>query len=245
MPDALLSLFALAAFAAPEPVREAWILSSPHPAGQALARVLPEVHEIQVNDRFIEVRSAGISLYNFGILQYPVRPQDKLQDIRVRIPRFPSQQKGGSISVPSGATGLFINGVPIPNQLQSESFERRNLWHYDLLAMHSQDPHAAPTRLLSKLLKHGSEPAPIIGFALDGYPIYGRPMRSSYRLRSIDERSTLPDGTKLTPGQYGPRVSSEYPLGTFSEDYEFVEGSGDLDRFNGRFTQTREYPLGT
>ena len=99
--------------------------------------------------------------------------------------------------------------------------------------------------LVSQLLNDRSRPSPIIGFALDGYPIYGRPLRSSYRLRSIDERSTLPDGTKLTPGQYGPRVSPKYPLGTFSEDYEFVEGSGDFDRFNGRFTKTHEYPLGT
>ena len=245
MPDVLLLLLGLSAFAVPEPVRDAWIRSSASPAGQALARVLPEVHEVQVDDRLIEVRSAGISLYNFGILQYPVKPQDRLRDIRVRIPRFPSPQPEPKTSVPSGTTGLFLNGVPIPNQLQSESFEGRNLWHYDLLAMHSQDPHAAPTPLLSNLLNDSSRPSPIIGFALDGYPIYGRPMRSSYRLRSIDERSTLPDGKKLTPGQYGPRIGSEYPLGTFSEDYEFMDGLGELDRFNGRFTKTREYPQGT
>ena len=66
----------------------------------------------------------------------------------MRIPRFPSPEPGSKISVPSAIMGLFLNGVPIPNQLQSESFEGRNLWHFDLLAMQSQDAHAAPTALL-------------------------------------------------------------------------------------------------
>src|SRR5262249_30695572 len=51
--------------------------------------------------------------------------------------------------------------------------------------------------------------------------------------------------TELTPGQYGPEVSNEFPLGTFVEDYEYVAGAGDLDQFNGRFAKTPEYPAGT
>jgi hypothetical protein len=70
-------------------------------------------------------------------------------------------------------------------------------------------------------------------------------MRSSYRLRKIAQRTTWPDGTQLTPGQYGPPIDKDNPLGTFSEDYEYVEGAGDLDRFNGRFAVTPEYPEGT
>ncbi len=99
--------------------------------------------------------------------------------------------------------------------------------------------------------------SPLIGYAFDGYPIYGeygyvnadgtggvRRMRSSYRLRSITTRTTLPNGTVLGPAQYGPAVSGTYPLGYYVEDWEYSAGLGDLDAYNGRFTETPEYPGG-
>lgn len=101
--------------------------------------------------------------------------------------------------------------------------------------------------------KHG----PLIGYSFDGYPIYGaygwvteggkqvvKRITPSYRLRSITERTTLADGTKLTQAQYGPTLAAQ-PLGSYAEDYEYVEGSGDLDIHNGRFCTTPEYPEGT
>jgi hypothetical protein len=101
--------------------------------------------------------------------------------------------------------------------------------------------------------KHG----PLIGYSFDGYPIYGaygwvteggkqvvKRITPSYRLRTITERTTLADGTKLTQAQYGPTLTAQ-PLGSYAEDYEFVEGSGDLDIHNGRFCTTPEYPEGT
>jgi hypothetical protein len=98
--------------------------------------------------------------------------------------------------------------------------------------------------------------APIIGYAFDGFPIYGaygysntngtgtiKRMRSSYRLRNITDRTTLPDGTKLPITRYGPALTI-YPLGAYVEDYEYVQGLGDLDEYNGRFCKTPEYPDG-
>ena len=35
-----------------------------------------------------------------------------------------------------------------------------------------------------------------------------------------------------------------YSLGTFAQDWEYVEGSGDLDECNGRFGVTPEFPDG-
>lgn len=99
--------------------------------------------------------------------------------------------------------------------------------------------------------------SPLLGFAFDGYPIYGAfaytntngtgaitRMRSSYRTRNITQRTTLPNGTQLTSANYGPAVNSTYPLGAYMEDYEYVAGSGDLDEHNGRFCVTPEYPNG-
>ncbi|MBU3700415.1 MAG: YHYH protein, partial [Candidatus Kapabacteria bacterium] len=101
--------------------------------------------------------------------------------------------------------------------------------------------------------KHG----PLIGYSFDGYPIYGaygwvdeggkqvvKRITPSYRLRAITDRTTLADGTKLTGTSVGPTLAQQ-ALGSYSEDYEFVEGSGDLDVHNGRFCKTPEYPEGT
>ena len=72
--------------------------------------------------------------------------------------------------------------------------------------------------------------SPIVGFALDGYPIYGfvgwdvdgevTEMTSSYRLK---------DGETGYNG---------------IDDYEYISGLGDLDSCNGQFGATPDYPDG-
>ncbi|MFN4852947.1 MAG: YHYH protein [Bacteroidota bacterium] len=102
-----------------------------------------------------------------------------------------------------------------------------------------------------------SQHSPLIGFAYDGFPIYGAygfrntdgtggvvRIKSGYQLRSITTRTTSPTGASVSAG---PAVSTTYPLGYFREDYEFVGGSGlpdVLDEHNGRFCVTPEYPNG-
>jgi hypothetical protein len=100
--------------------------------------------------------------------------------------------------------------------------------------------------------------SPIIGYAFDGFPIYGAyayantngtggiiRMKTSYRLRNISQRTTLPDGTALQVNEYGPAINTQNQLGKYLEDYEYVQGLGDLDEYNGRFAVTPEYPSGT
>ena len=99
--------------------------------------------------------------------------------------------------------------------------------------------------------------SPLIGFAYDGFPIYGAygykntngtggiiRMKSGYQLRNITTRTTSPTGQTVTTG---PAVSATYPLGYFREDYEFISHPSDpdyLDSHNGRFCITPEYPNG-
>jgi len=114
-------------------------------------------------------------------------------------------------------------------------------------------------------LKH----SPLLGFAFDGYPVYGpygyatatsassgvRRIVSSYALRTDNTttRTTLPAwaatyqgiSATLTTTQYGPPVSATYPLGRYVEDYNYTAGSGDLDEYNGRTCVTPEFPSGT
>lgn len=100
--------------------------------------------------------------------------------------------------------------------------------------------------------------SPLIGFAYDGFPIYGAygyanadgtggitRIKSGYQLRNITARTVWADGTDVPDG---PAVSATYPLGYFSEDYEFIAHPGQteyLDEHNGRFCVTPEYPNGT
>ena len=98
--------------------------------------------------------------------------------------------------------------------------------------------------------------SPLIGFAYDGFPIYGAygyrnadgtggisRMKSGYRKRNITTRTTSPTGQSVSAG---PVVSTTYPIGYFREDYEFIAGSTPdvLDVHNGRFAITPEYPNG-
>lgn len=100
--------------------------------------------------------------------------------------------------------------------------------------------------------------SPLIGFAYDGFPIYGAygyknadgtggitRIKSGYALRAITERTEWADGTVVDAG---PDVSATYPLGYFREDYGYIAHPGEedyLDAHNGRFCVTPEYPEGT
>ncbi len=91
--------------------------------------------------------------------------------------------------------------------------------------------------------------SPLIGFAYDGFPIYGAyayadtngtgaitRMKSGYELTSATTRTN------------GPAVNATYFNGYFKEDYVFVAHPSDvsyLDEHNGRWCKTPEYPNGT
>lgn len=105
---------------------------------------------------------------------------------------------------------------------------------------------------------NASEHSPLIGFAYDGFPIYGAyayanndgtggitRMISGYELGSLPDRTTWPDGTDVADG---PAFNATYFRGYFKEDYIFVDHPGQdnyLDEHNGRFCVTPEYPAGT
>lgn len=93
---------------------------------------------------------------------------------------------------------------------------------------------------------NATQHSPLLGFAYDGFPIYGAyaytntdgtgaisRMKSSYQLRTNTTRTN------------GPAVNSTYFNGYFKEDYEYVAHPSDptyLDAHNGRICNTPEYP---
>jgi len=87
--------------------------------------------------------------------------------------------------------------------------------------------------------------SPIIGWAYDGHPIYG-----PYGFEN-PENTTPHNSFKLMVSSYLVKSSRDAllngltdPMGTYIEDYEYREGYGDLDQYNGRFCVTPEYPNG-
>lgn len=105
---------------------------------------------------------------------------------------------------------------------------------------------------------NASEHSPLIGFAYDGFPIYGAyayqnadgtggiiRMKSGYELGTTPDRTTWADGTDADDG---PDFDATYFRGYFKEDYLFVSHPGQddyLDEHNGRWCITPEYPAGT
>ena len=166
----------------------------------------------------------------------------------------------GDIAPLRGAFGVCVNGVPLdPGAGEFFHGDRGGGWQYEALSGavalgldtnhgHVQPTgayhyHAKPTLLIKDLSLNSAAHSPRIGWAADGFPIYAcfgfgndgssiHELVPSYRIKS----GNRPDGENEPGGSYD---------GTFTRDYEYVEGWGDLDECNGHITTTPEFPNGT
>jgi hypothetical protein len=158
--------------------------------------------------------------------------------------------------------GVALNGVPFdPGTAEYYQHDRDSEWNYEALSgkvklgldenhAHVQPNgayhyHGLPTALFDEL-SEGKEQMTLLGWAADGFPVYGiygysdakdatsgvTKLKSSYRVK----RGKRPSGKDSPGGDYD---------GTFTIDYEYVEGLGDLDECGGRFGVTPEFPDGT
>lgn len=84
--------------------------------------------------------------------------------------------------------------------------------------------HGNPLALFEQNNPNG--PSPVIGFAADGFPIYGSFIVSNGKLRRATTSYQLKKGSRS--GGPGGRYD-----GTFVDDWQYVAGSGDLDECNG------------
>ena len=82
--------------------------------------------------------------------------------------------------------------------------------------------------------------SPIVGWAYDGNPIYG-PYGYDDPTNPNSQIRNLSTSYSLTPSDVIDRPN--YPNGFFVEDYKF-DNSGDLDKHNGRYGKTPEFPNG-
>jgi hypothetical protein len=98
--------------------------------------------------------------------------------------------------------------------------------------------HSDPTLLY---VKNTIVHSPLLGFAFDGLPIYG-PYGYRDPMNQFSGVKVMRSNYQITEVQ---RANGTVPDGTFIEDFEYVEGLGDLDEYNSRFCKTPEFPNGT
>jgi hypothetical protein len=104
---------------------------------------------------------------------------------------------------------------------------------------------------LSTGLRNADGHSKIVGWSLDGYPVYGpygyeQPLDNASIVRPITSGYTIYTDPEDVPARKadGALNITAYPLGIFVQDY-YYSGVGDLDVHNGRYCVTPEYPNGT
>lgn len=229
------------------------------------------------NDNYVFLNTHSLASFTMGPWATALVPS--AADLMIKLPRTVTEDVSGTKNTAEkGTIGIAVDGVVIFSETTSDSYntsEGNNtngdgIWNEDAWvdeawsldtsgrghtnASGKYHYHASPTKLYSAT---NTGHSPIVGWALDGTPIYGPfgysdslnssstvvRMESGYQLRNITDRTTLPDGTILTSNQYGPAIAS-YALGTYVEDYEHIVGLGHLDEHNGRWCVTPDYPSG-
>ena len=99
----------------------------------------------------------------------------------------------------------------------------------------------------------------LVGWASDGFPVYARygysdandssseliSLESSWRLKTEPDEGR-PDTLTVLAGGPGQTSYPNIPIqmGAFTQDFEYIEGHGDLDECNGRIGVTPEFPEG-
>jgi hypothetical protein len=170
---------------------------------------------------------------------------------------------------PAGVTGYVLNGVKIDAGTggscndsgdDCDLGDNSGAWSIEALSQTTFDfgtddnnahvqpdgtyhYHGMPEGFITKQ-GGSSSTMTLIGWAADGFPIYAR-----YGYSDADDASSaleaMTGSYELVSEVSDSRPSTDdYELGTFKQDWEYVEGSGDLDECNGRVGVTPEFPDG-
>lgn len=204
------------------------------------------------------IRSNSISEHDTGRFPNGGNPNGiSEQDVEFSIPLQPVMASRPTF-YSLGTFGVAVNGVIIePQAAEWYLGERDGGWQYDPLGgaialgldenhAHVQPDgtyhyHGLPTGLLTTLGLDPHQESPLVGWAMDGFPIYARYADDSGSVRELASSYRLKSGSRPSGGD---QPGGTYD-GTFLEDWEYVAGLGDLDQCNGTTVTTAEFPQGT
>ncbi len=231
-----------------------------HVLDEILKQFVPEAEaaaDITIDGNKRRIRANGYP--NKAPGQFPNRNNPhsiSKKNYNLKVPLTP-RKNARATNAQNNVFGIALNGVVMePGTAEFWQNNRRSGWNYEAFGgacklgldkynAHVQPDgtyhyHGIPTGVLAS--SGGKSVPALLGFAADGFPIYGpygysdprkkssvKQLKSSYRVKS---------GTR----QSGP--GGRYN-GKFTQDWAYAAGSGDLDQCNGRFAVTPEYPDGT
>ena len=208
------------------------------------------------NYRYIE--SDGIPDHATGKFPNSGNPHSiEKQDHEFRVPRKPEKRRSPTF-IGMSAFGVALNGVPFdPATAEYWNRDRSSGWNVEAMGggmslgldqnnAHVQPNgayhyHAVPTALMERGAQF--EKPVMLGYAADGFPIYG-PFGYKVAGDMMSEMVQLKPGWTLKDGERSGGPGGRYD-GTYSQDYVYRKGTGDLDTCNGREGRTPEYPEGT
>ncbi|MEM9479208.1 MAG: YHYH protein [Verrucomicrobiota bacterium] len=219
---------------------------------------LPDNVTIEVRGDKRIIKSDGLPTYNPGT--YPRRGNPNpisAQDYTFEVPAKPRKTRGDSIPAIGQPFGVTLDGLPLdPGAAEFWNGDRE--WQYEPMAgsinlgLDDNNAHVQPTgayhyhAMPHGLLDHlsgGEKKMTQLGWAADGFPIYGPWV---YEVAD-DPESKIIEATASYRVKEGRRDGGPGGRhdGTFVADYEFVESAGILDENNGREGVTPEFPDGT
>ncbi len=179
------------------------------------------------------------------------------QNYKFRIPLKP-KKRSSPTSIGHNTFGVAINGVPFdPATAEYWNNDRSSNWNIEAMTggvnlgldqnnAHVQPNgayhyHSIPIGLMKKY--DYRKQLILLGYAADGFPIYS-PYGYSDPADSISAMIELHSSYRIRQGTRSDGPRGRYD-GTYSRDYEYVHGLGELDQCNGRTGVTPEYPEGT
>ncbi len=178
-------------------------------------------------------------------------------DITHTIPRNPSAAGGATALSLQVDNGIFLNGVKLDllaaacygvggevlGQERIGCMQTDTPWRYDPVAagfgVDTNSAHVQPTGAYhyhadpgAMYDTTGAAASGVIGFAADGFPIFGPWISDGGTVRRVLSGYALKAGDRVSQAGEGAFPGGAYD-GTYIDDYVWDEANGDLDACNG------------
>ncbi len=201
---------------------------------------------VSQSDGFRYIKSDGLADHATGTFPNRGNPHTiSKQDYNFRVTLNP--QKADKVtSLGHQNFGVALNGVPFdPLTAEYWNRDRSSGWNIEALSgamnlgLDESNAHVQPNGayhyhgLPKALLQKASGNGPVLlGYAADGFPIYG-----PYGFAGGERKGSYRIKLGMRPSGPGGRYD-----GTYVQDYEYDNRSGDLDACNGMTAKTNEFP---
>ena len=203
----------------------------------------PDAVKVVYTEDQILVYSTGIPSGEFGPFPNKYNThQVTEQNYLFQIPRHPLVQEA-STALPQGSVGVFLDGIPFDNALASNgeditdpvstTYEAMDKCNGHVNEHGSYHIHGSPDCLLDALGDTNGRASPLIGYALDGFPLYGPYAEDGNLATDLDACNGRTDAD----GNYRYHVTATkpYTIGCFRGSVNLNADTSKLDATNDFF----------